>query len=157
MGMYLGILLFVPFAGYMLTQPTWVQNGIYVLGPVFVAYIIYEAFRSSAEERNRLFVLLVLIFFSITFWACFEQAGSSMTLFAKDHVDRNVFGWEVPTSWFQAVNPFFIVVLAIPFSLMWLKLGKAKLDPSPSLKFSLGLIQMAGGFIAMVIGAREAA
>ena len=98
--LYLGIAAFVPFAAYMLTRPAWVQNGVYLIGPLFVAYIVFEAIRSPAAERGRLFAILVLILFSITFWACFEQAGSSINLFTDRHVDRHILGWEVPASWF---------------------------------------------------------
>ncbi|MFQ5490501.1 MAG: peptide MFS transporter [Phycisphaerae bacterium] len=153
---YLGIIAFVPLAGYLLTQPTWVQYAVYTIGPLMVIYVIGEALRCEPGERGGLFVLLVLIFFSITFWACFEQAGSSMTLFTDRHVDRHFMGWNVPVTWFQSINPAFIVLLSIPFSMLWLKLGKANLNPSASFKFSLALLQMAGGFVAMVIAAQSA-
>lgn len=155
--LYLAIAAFVPFAAYMLTRPTWVQNGVYIIGPLFVAYIIFEALRSPPAERGRLFVILVLILFSITFWACFEQAGSSMNLFTDRYVDRTILGWQVPASWFQSVNPAFIILLAPLFSWLWIRLGRAQRNPAAPLKFGLGLVQLAGGFIAMVIGARQAA
>ena len=153
--LYGAITLFVPFAAYMLTRPLWVQNGVYIIGPLFVLYIIYEALRSPVEERGRLFVILILILFSISFWACFEQAGSSINLFTDRHVDRTVLGWEVPTSWFQSVNPLFIILLAIPFSGLWIRLSRAGRNPSSSVKFGLGLLQLAAGFIAMVIAAGQ--
>jgi len=154
--LYLCIAAFIPFAGYMLTRPTWVQNGVYIIGPIFLAYIVYEAMRSPREERGRLFVVLSLIVFSITFWACFEQAGSSMNLFTDRHVDRHVFGWEVPTTWFQSVNPAFIILLAIPFSALWIRLGRAGKNPTAPIKFGLALVQLAAGFVAMVIAAKSA-
>ena len=153
---YAGILVFVPIAGYLLTQPAWVQTAVYVIGPLFVLYVIGEALRCEPGERGGIFVLLVLIFFSITFWACFEQAGSSMNLFTLRNVDRTIGGWEVPTTWFQSINPLFIVFLSFPFSMLWLKLGRANLNPSATFKFSMALIQMAAGFVAMVIAARSA-
>ncbi len=153
--LYASIALFIPFAGYMLTQPEWVQNGVYVIGPLFVLYVIVEAFRCPAEERGGLFLILVLVLFSITFWACFEQAGSSMNLFAKRHVDRHIWGWEMPTTWFQSVNPLFIIFLAIPFSGLWLRLGKAHRNPSSPAKFGFALLQLAAGFMAMVIAAKK--
>lgn len=155
--LYLGILLFVPVAAYLLVKPSWVETGVYVLGPLVVVYVTYEALRCTREERGRLFVLMILIFFSITFWSCFEQAGSSMTLFAKKHVDLRVLEFEIPVSWLQAVNPFFIVLLGIPFAWMWTNLGRVGRDPSSPLKFSLGLIQLALGFVAMVFAAKAVA
>jgi len=152
-----GIVLFVPFAAYMLTRPAWVTTGVYLTGPLFVGYIIYEAMRGPRNERGKLFVVLSLILFSITFWACFEQAGSSMNLFTDRHVDRTVFGWEVPTTWFQSVNPAFIILLAIPFSSLWIRLGRKGKNPTAPVKFGLGLLQLAAGFVAMVLAAGEAA
>jgi len=154
--LYAAILLFVPFAAYMLTRPAWVQTGVYAIAPLFVLYVVFEALRSSPEERGRLFVILVLILFSMLFWASFEQAGSSMNIFTDRHVDRHVFGWEVPTTWFQAVNPAFIILLAIPFSTLWVRLGRAGRNPSSPVKFGFGLLQLALGFIAMVVAASRA-
>ncbi len=154
---YFCIAAFLPIAAILLKHPNLVEMSVYILGPVVLLYVFFEAMRSPAEERGRIFVLTILIFFSVTFWACFEQAGSSFTLFADRHMDRRIFGWEIPTSWLQSVNPMFILILAIPFSYLWTRLGRANRDPSASFKFSLGLIQLGAGFIAMVIAAKEAA
>ncbi|RPJ46266.1 MAG: MFS transporter, partial [Candidatus Latescibacterota bacterium] len=154
--LYACILLFVPIAAYLLTQPAWVRVVVYGFSPLFVLYVVWEALRSPAAERGRLFVILVLILFSMMFWASFEQAGSSINLFTDRHVDRHIFGWEVPTTWFQAVNPAFIILLAIPFSWLWVKLGRAGKNPSSPVKFGLGLLQLALGFVALVIAASQA-
>ena len=157
MFLYGAIVLFIPFAAYMLTRPAWVQTGVYLTGPLFVAYVVYEAMRSPREERGRLFVVLSLILFSITFWACFEQAGSSINLFTDRHVDRTIMGWEIPTTWFQSVNPVFIILLAIPFSSLWIRLSRAGRNPAAPVKFAFGLLQLSLGFVAMVIAAKQAA
>lgn len=154
--LYLGVAMFVPFAAYLFTQPSWVERGSYVIGPVFFAYILWEVFRCDKDERSRLGVAIVLSVFSIVFWSCFEQAGNSFTLFTERHVDRVVWGWEIPTSWLQAVNPWFIVLLGIPFSILWTRLGRAGRNPSSPVKFGFGLIQLALGFVAMVIAADQA-
>ncbi len=154
--LWIAIAAFVPFAAYLLRHPEAVQKGVYILGPLTVFYVTYEAMRCTPLERGRLFVLLILITFSISFWACFEQAGSSFTLFADRYMDRHVFGWEIPTTWLQAVNPLFILVFGFIFSYMWTRLGKANRDISSSMKFSLGLIQLGAGFVAMVIAAQGA-
>lgn len=154
--LYACILLFVPIAAYLLTQPAWVRVVVYGFSPLFVLYVVWEALRSPAAERGRLFVILVLILFSMMFWASFEQAGSSINLFTDRHVDRHIFGWEVPTTWFQAVNPAFIILLAIPFSWLWVRLGRAGKNPSSPVKFGLGLLQLALGFVSLVIAASQA-
>ena len=154
--LYFTIAVFVPFAAYLFTQPTWVERGVYIIGPVFLIYVLYEAFRCEPKDRNRLIVAIVLALFSIVFWACFEQAGNSMTLFADREVNRTVLGWEIPTSWLLAVNPGFIVLLGIPFSYLWTRLGRSGRDPSSPVKFAFGLFQLALGFVSMVIAARHA-
>ena len=154
--LYLACLLFVPLVAYTIYQVSGVQYAVATIAGGFVVYILYEALRSNREEQGRIVVITTLICFSVVFWACFEQAGSSMTLFTDKLVDRTILGWEVPASVFQSVNPFFIMLLAIPFSYMWAKLGAANRDPSAPVKFAFGIIIMATGFIAMVIAAKQA-
>ena len=67
--------------------------------------------RLTREERDRIIALLVIFFFVIFFWTGFEQAGSSMNLFAQERTDRDVFGYLVPAAWFQSINPVFILLL----------------------------------------------
>ena len=78
------------------------------------------------KEKQRTAVIVILTCFVVFFWAGFEQAGSSLTLYTNKFVDRSVFGWEVPTSWFQSVNPLFIILLAPVISALWAKLATRK-------------------------------
>ena len=71
------------------------------------------------KRKQRTAVIVILTCFVVFFWAGFEQAGSSLTLYTNKFVDRSVFGWEVPTSWFQSVNPLFIILLAPVISALW--------------------------------------
>ncbi|KAA5547944.1 peptide MFS transporter [Adhaeribacter rhizoryzae] len=103
-------------------------------------------------ERDRLVVILTLSFFSILFWLAFEQAGSSMNIFAYKFTDRTIFGWEVPATWFQSINAFFIFTLAPFFSMLWVKLAKKNLDPSGPFKFAIGLFLLGLGFAVLVFG-----
>lgn len=105
----------------------------------------------SPEERKRILVIAVLFLASTLFWSVFEQAGSTLNLFAARSTDTTLFGWEYPPSWFQAVNGFFIVALAPVFAWIWIKLGPR--DPSSPAKFSLGLIQVGLGFAVLTVGA----
>lgn len=107
----------------------------------------------TTQEKKRIVVIFILVFFSIFFWASFEQAGSSLTLFAHESTNRVIpfLNWEFPVSYFQAINPFFIFLLAPLFSGMWMKLSKVGKDLSIPAKFSLGLIFVALGFFLMVI------
>ncbi|HYU34256.1 MAG TPA: peptide MFS transporter [Thermoanaerobaculia bacterium] len=101
-------------------------------------------------EKKRMGVIFILFLFSATFWSGFEQAGSSLTLFAQRLTDRHLFGWEMPVGYLQSVNPILIIALAPVFAWLWVALSKRKLEPSAPAKFSLGLILVGLGFGVMV-------
>jgi POT family proton-dependent oligopeptide transporter len=109
----------------------------------------------SSEERRRGVVLAVLFLGSAMFWSGYEQAGSSMNLFAERYTDRVVESMHflIPTEWFQALNPIFIVVFAPAFAWAWIALARRKLDPSVPAKFALGVILMGAGFLIMAAAA----
>lgn len=108
----------------------------------------------TAVEWKRMAVLLVLgIFGNVVFWAAFEQAGSSLAIFAEKstrlHVD--LLNWTVPSSWLQSANPMFIIALAPVFSWLWVRLARAKREPSTPMKFTAGLAMVGAGFAAMMV------
>jgi len=109
----------------------------------------------TSVEKQRIAVIFILSFFVIFFWASFEQAGSSLTLFADRSTDRHIplVGWEMPVSWFQSVNPLFIFLLAPLFSSMWIKLARRHREPSTPMKMALGLVLLAIGFVVMIAAA----
>jgi proton-dependent oligopeptide transporter, POT family len=90
--------------------------------------------------------------FVIFFWMCFEQAGASLTFFAKEQTNRNIMGWEMPASYFQSFNPIFIVILAPIFASMWGSLGRKKMDPPAPFKQAMGLGLLALGFLFISFG-----
>jgi POT family proton-dependent oligopeptide transporter len=150
---YLLSLFMVAAAGVLINFHNFMSKGLYVFGIGVLAYILYIAFtKLNKIERQRMFVILILLVFSAMFWAFFEQAGSSITLFT----DRNVDKGGVPTSLFQSVNPLFILLFGSAFSAMWLALGKRGKDLSIPAKFVLAIIQLGLGFGALVIGAKTA-
>ena len=101
----------------------------------------------TSEERDRVKVVLIMSFFTIIFWLGFEQAAGSMNLFAKQKTDLVMFGFEIPASWLQSVNPIFVIL----FAAMWLKMGAA--EPNSPKKFALGMFFLGLGFISMVMAA----
>jgi POT family proton-dependent oligopeptide transporter len=108
-------------------------------------------------DVQRIFVILFLAFVgNIFFWAAFEQAGSSMNVFGDQNTDRNILGYEFPSTWYQSVNALTIVLCAPLFSILWVKLEKRNLNPSTPMKFAFGLWLLGLSFIAMVFGAWEA-
>ena len=121
-----------------------------IFGAILVAYVVFYAVtKLSSEDRDRIFAALFLIFGSILFWALFEQAGSSLNLFTDRHVDRG----GVPASLFQSINPIYIILFAPLFAWLWVRLGRAGLEPSAPAKFGLGMIQLGAGFLVLVAGA----
>ena len=115
-------------------------------------WLIYALFKCTPEERDRLIVVGILILFSLIFWALFEQAGSSLNILTDRGVDRSIFGWAVPASMFQSLNAGFIFTLAPFFAMLWIALAKRGMEPSTSLKFSIGIIFVGLGFLVLVFG-----
>ena len=132
------------------------QNTTFVIvGLAFAFFVYIFAFgKLTPTERNHTFVIVVLFITSAVFWSGFEQAGSSLNLFADRHTDRMLFGFEIPGSWFQSLNPFYIVVLAPVFAAVWVKLARRQLDPSMPGKFAIGLLILGLGFLVMVVAAK---
>jgi POT family proton-dependent oligopeptide transporter len=108
----------------------------------------------SPEERKRSGAMLVLFLASATFWAAYEQAGSSLNLFAERSTHNVIFGFNYPASWFQFVPALFVMILAPTFAWLWIFLGKH--DPSIPSKFTLGLLFGGLAFLMLVPPAREA-
>jgi MFS family permease len=107
-------------------------------------------------EKKRLMVIFWLFLLAAIFWSGFEQAGSSMNLFAQDLTDRTLFGWEMPAGYLQNVNPFFIIVLAPVFGMLWTWLARRDRNPSIPMKFALGLLGLAAGMFVLAWGASYA-
>src|SRR5690606_7484146 len=84
----------------------------------------------------------------------FEQAGASLTIFADRQTDRYIFGWEMPASYFQSVNPLAIIVLAPMFSVLWLKLGNKNMEPSSPRKMAYGLALVALGYVLIAFAVK---
>jgi POT family proton-dependent oligopeptide transporter len=104
----------------------------------------------SREERNRVIVIVALVLASSMFWAGYEQAGSSLNLFAERYTQRELAGFEIPASWFQSLNPAFIILLAPLYSMFWVALARRHPEPTVPTKFALGLLILAAGFAVMI-------
>jgi len=124
---------------------------IWVAAAIGTLYLIWEIFKGTdgKTQWSRVSVILILAVFHVIFWSGFEQAGGTFNLFAQQNTDRIVFGWDVPASWFQALNPVFIVILAPLFSMFWIKLAQLGNNPRTPYKFSYGLLLVGIGFIVM--------
>jgi POT family proton-dependent oligopeptide transporter len=123
-----------------------------ILGSIVVYFIyIFTAEKLTSDERKKIGMILVLFFFSAVFWSGFEQAGSSLNLFADRYTDRVIGGWEMPASWLQSVNPIFIIILSPVFGWLWIRLAQKNMEPATPVKFSFGLIFLGLGFGVMAI------
>lgn len=101
-------------------------------------------------EKDRLWVIAILVFFSTFFWAGFDQAPTSMNYYTRDYINRSIGGALIPTSFFQSINPFLIITLAFVFSYMWVWLDKRGKNPSTPAKMGIGITLLGIGFLFMV-------
>lgn len=125
---------------------TFIYPFIYASGISLAAFILTDKSLTTVETQ-RIIVIYIVGFFVIFFWACFEQAGSSLTFVADHQTDTNVFGWQMPPTLVQNFNAIFIVVLAFPFSWIWGKLAKIGKEPISPVKQSIGLMLVALGYL----------
>lgn len=151
------VLLFALAAsGRVLLDPVAIGSSMAVvllaLAVIFFAVVLLDRTLSSLERRQ-VIVIMVLFVSAAVFWAAFEQAPTSLNLFAKDFTDRTIGGWEVPATWFQSVNSFFIIVLAPVFAAVWMAMGRANREISAPAKFTWGLIFAGIAFALMIIPA----
>ena len=107
----------------------------------------------TKEDWQKIAVVFILAFFSIFFWTVFEQKGASLNLFAKYHINRVVFGWEIPATWFQSFNPLFIVLFAPLASKLWLSLAKVGREPSTPGKFMWAFWLIGAGYLVLLFAA----
>jgi POT family proton-dependent oligopeptide transporter len=108
----------------------------------------------TPDERTRSAAVLVLFVASALFWASFEQAGSSLNLFAERQTNRFILGWEFPAGWFQFVQPIFVVTLAPVFAWIWLRMARRHSEPSSPAKFTFGLLFAGLAFAILVPAAK---
>ncbi len=106
----------------------------------------------TLNESKKLQTLAVLAIFSIVFWMSYEQGGSSMSIFAKKYTNRFIGDFEVPSSWFQSLNPLFVFTFAPMFAWLWTYLTARNQNPNPILKLALGMGVLASSFIVLYVG-----
>ena len=124
---------------------------IFSLCIIIPAYVITD--RSLTKiEKQRIAVIYMIAFFVIFFWAAFEQAGASLTYFADEQTNRDIFGWTMPASYFQSFNPVFVVVFAPLMSWLWLKLGSKNMEPASPTKQAMGLFLLSVGYLVIALG-----
>ena len=151
-----GIVILALTGVVKINAPALAEYTTYAIVGLAVVFFfcVFSFGKLDAEEKKRTWVIVVLFIGSAMFWSGFEQAGSSLNLFADRHTDRTILGFEVPAGWFQSLNPFFIIVLGPVFASLWVNLAKRQLDPSMPAKFAIGLVMLGLGFLIMVGAAK---
>nr|WP_245556325.1 peptide MFS transporter [Algicola sagamiensis] len=160
---FLGLLTFVTamiYIGVLQINPIAIAEYTAIAFTIiFCLYYasVYFLGELTSNEKKRLGALFLVCIASACFWSGFEQAGSSLNLFARDYTDRMINEFSIPTAWFQFTNSLFIIILSPFFAAMWINLGKSMWNPTYGMKCAIGLIIMASGFIVMFFAAQFAA
>jgi POT family proton-dependent oligopeptide transporter len=147
LAIYMGLLPITPTqladaAGYFLLGLTVAFFGWLFLSPGW-----------TPRERKQLYVVAVLFLAAALFWSEFEQAGSTLNLFADRDTLNTIFGWDFPSSYYQSLNSLFLIALAPVFAWWWIRLGRAHREPSSPAKFAIGLVLVGAGFAVLAAGA----
>ena len=122
----------------------------------FAGFFAWQRGSCSREEWRRVLAIVIMGVFVIFFWMGFEQAGGTMNLFADKLTERSLFGWEIPASYFQGINPLLIVLLGPLFSEMWTRWDRSRYALSAPAKMGLGMIMLGAGFIVLAIAQSRA-
>ena len=158
----LGLVLVLAFTGLLVIDPVKVaRKTTTVLVALAVCYFAYALLFLGLEkaEKRRVWVIIVLFVSSALFWAGFEQAGSSFSLFAERYTDRTIdaLRFVIPAGWFQSLGPIFVVSLAPVAAALWMALARRRIEPSLAVKFAYGLMLLGAGFLVMAGAGRIAA
>nr|WP_307045025.1 oligopeptide:H+ symporter [Agromyces ramosus] len=126
---------------------TWVIGGT-VVAAVAYFVVILSSHRITAVERSRVYGFIPLFIASVAFWSLYQQQFTVLTIYSDEQLNRDLFGWEMPVSWVQSINPVFIIVLSGVFAAIWTKLGERQ--PSTPIKFALGTAIMGVAFLLFI-------
>lgn len=133
------------------------QYMTYIIAGVVLLYfaVMFISPKLDKTDKLRLLICFILIIGSTLFWSSFEQQPTSFNLFADRYTDLEVMGFNIPSIWFQSLNPLFILILAPIISIIWVKLGNKGLEPSSMAKFALGMLLAAAGFGLMIMASKS--
>lgn len=146
---YAGSLAVIPLIYIMIKNTRYTDLFMYIVGPVALGLFIYEMRKYNWSEQKKLMAAMIFIVMSVLFWAIYEQAGGSLSLFAARNLDNELFGLVKldPNSVNNGANSFFVITFAIVFSMLWIWLAKRKMEPNTVVKFGLGFLFLGGGFM----------
>ncbi len=146
-GTYIASLIAVPIILALVTVPRNTDLFMYIIGPATLVYLAYEMRKFTWAQNKKLLAALVFIFFSILFWAFFEQSGGSLSLFALNNLRGTFFGIPMdPNAVNNSANSLFVIAFAALLGLLWVWLSKRKMEPNSVVKFGLGFLLLALAF-----------
>lgn len=146
-GTYALALAAVPLIMIMVSNTVYTDYFMYAIGPFSIIYFIYEMSKYSLAENKKLIAAFLFILFSVVFWAIFEQAGGSLSLFAGSNVDNKLLGITMdPNGVNNSINALFVIILAPVIGLIFIALAKRKLEPNSTMKFGIGFILLGLAF-----------
>lgn len=144
---YIGSLLIIPIIMVMVSNTTYTDWFMYLIGPAALLYLGYEMRQFSPSENKKLIAAVIFMLFSIVFWAFFEQSGGSLSDFAAENLNNKIGFMEFdPNGVNNSANSVFVVMFAALVGMIWLWLAKRKIEPNTVVKFGLGFLFLAGGF-----------
>lgn len=150
----LGSLVCIPLILIMVQNTKYTDLFMYIIGPLTLIYLIYEMTKLSVVENKRMIAALFFIFFSVIFWAFFEQSGGSLSLFALYNLNDTMIGIDGvdPNVVNNTANSVFVIALSAFVGMLWIWLNKRKLEPNTMVKFGLGFLFLAGAFYVFYSG-----
>jgi POT family proton-dependent oligopeptide transporter len=144
---FAGSLVLIPFVIAMVSETVYTDWFMRLIGPAALVYMFIEMRNYSWEVNKRLIAAILFMFFSIFFWAFFEQSGGSLSIFAANNLSNNIVGVELdPNGINNAANSLFVIAFAAPLGILWIWMNKKKIEPNTIVKFGLAFIFLAGGF-----------
>lgn len=144
---YIGSILVLPLIYIMITNTNYTDLFMYIIGPLTLIYLLYEMRSFSLAENKKLAAALIFIFFSIVFWAFFEQSGGSLNLFAKDNLYSSMGFFNIdPNVVNNSSNSLFVVMFSPLLGLLWFKMAKKGIEPNAVIKFGIGFLFLALAF-----------
>lgn len=144
---YGGSIILIPIVIAMVSKTELTDWFMRIIGPASLVYLAYEMRRYSWEENKKLIAAILFMFFSIFFWAFFEQSGGSLSIFAANNLTNHVLGAELdPNSMNNSANSLFVIAFAAPLGILWIWMNRRRIEPNTIVKFGLAFLFLAAGF-----------
>lgn len=146
---YILALVSVPLIILMVSNTVYTDYFMYAIGPFSLIYFGYEMTKYKTAENKKLIAAFLFILFSVIFWAIFEQAGGSLSLFAGSHLDNNLLGLKLdPNGVNNSINSLFVIIFAPLLGILLIGMSKRKVEPNSTVKFGIGFLFLGLAFLA---------